>query len=154
MITVISHELLTKGDVAAILESTGSEYVHVSSKPKNVAIINLGMAPQHFSVFKANSALNIFGKNFKPATLDKLGTEVCILSDGILSTEEFATLSQQLTALVGKMTLVGVGIGKELVMAATGTADQWMVKDNLWSHPASGAWAVDSYEQLNTLGIL
>ena len=154
MITVISHELLTKGDVAAILESTGSEYVHVSSKPKNVAIINLGMVPQHFSVFKANSALNVFGKNFKPATLAKLGTEVCIVSDGVLSAEEFTALTEQLAPLAGKMTLVGVGIGKELVMAATGTVEQWQSKDNLWSHPTSNAWAVDSYDQLNALGIL
>lgn len=154
MITVISHELLTKGDVAAILESTGSEYVHVSSKPKNVAVINLGMTPQNFSIFKANSALNVFGKSFKPATLDKLGTEVCVISDGTLSTEEFATLSGQIEALVGKMTLIGVGIGKELVMAATGVIDQWQVKDNLWSHPTCNAWAVDSYEQLNTLSVL
>lgn len=154
MITVISHELLTKGDVAAILESTGSEYVHVSSKPKNVAVINLGMAPQNFSIFKANSALNVFGKSFKPATLDKLGTEVCVISDGTLSSEEFTALSEQIQTLIGKMTLVGVGIGKELVMAATGAIDQWQVNENLWSHPASNAWAVDSYEQLNTLTIL
>ncbi len=153
MITVISHELLTKGDVSAILESTGAEYVHVSSKPKNVAVINLGMTPQQFSIFQSNSALNIFGKSFAPSTLAKLGTEICVISDGTLTSEDFSTLSNEIALLVGKMTVIGVGIGKELVMAATGV-EQWQVKDNLWSNSDSNAWAVDSYEQLNDLGIL
>jgi len=94
MITVISHDLLAKGDVAAILESTGSEYVHVSSKPKKVSVINLGM------------------------------------------------------------TLVGVGIGKELLMAATNTSEAWQLTGETWSLPVSSAYAVDTYDQLSAIGVL
>lgn len=154
MITVISHDLLAKGDVAAILESTGSEYVHVSSKPKKVSIINLGMAPQNFSAFNSTNALNVFGKQFKSSTLEKLDTEICVISDGILSTEEFTTLSEQLTQLTGKMTLVGVGIGKELLMAATQANEAWQMQGNVWSNPEAQAYGIDTYEEIGVLGIL
>lgn len=154
MITVISHDLLAKGDVAAILESTGSEYVHVSSKPKKVAVINLGMAPQHFAPFKSAHALNVFGKQFKLDTLKKLDTEICVISDGVLSTEEFSALTDQIAQMNGNMTLIGVGLGKELVMAATGGAAHWALQDSVWNHSSGTAYGLDSYEQLNTLGIL
>lgn len=154
MITVISHELLTKGDVGAILESTGSEYVHVSSKPKNVAVVNLGMTPENFSVFKSNNALNVFGKQFKPCTLAKLGTEVCVISDGTLSAEDFTALSGQIAGLVGKMKLIGIGIGKELLISATGSSEEWTLQGDVWTHIAANAWAVDSYAQLECLGLL
>ena len=154
MITVISHELLTKGDVAAILESTGSEYVHISSVAKKVAIINLGMAPQHFSVFKSGNALNVFGKQFKSSTLEKLGTDVCVISDGILSTEEFTSLSEQISELVGKMTLIGIGIGKELIMAATNTDETWQLEADAWSLPGKDAYGVETYAAAAGLGIL
>lgn len=154
MITVISHDLLAKGDVAAILESTGSEYIHVSSKPKKVSVINLGMSPQNFSSFKSNNALNVFGKKFNPSTLLKLETDICVISDGILSTEEFTALSDQISQLTGKMTLVGVGIGKELLMAATNTSEAWQLKGETWSLPASSAYAVDTYDQLSIIGVL
>lgn len=154
MITVISHDLLAKGDVAAILESTGAEYIHVSSTPKKVAVINLGMTPQNFSAFKSNNALNVFGKQFKPGTLEKLGTDVCVISDGILSTEEFTSLSAQIAQLTGKMTLIGVGIGKELLMAATEVSEQWQQQNNVWTHPLCAAYAVDSYDQLTDIGVL
>ncbi len=154
MITVISHDLLAKGDVAAILESTGSEYVHVSSKPKKVAVINLGMSPQNFSAFKSNNALNVFGKQFNPSTLQKLGTDICVVSDGILSAEEFTALSDQIAQLTGSMVLIGVGIGKELLMAATNTSADWQLQDNVWNHPGCSAYGVDTYEQLNGMGLL
>ena len=154
MITVISHDLLAKGDVAAILESTGSEYLHVSSKPKKVSVINLGMSPQNFSSFKSINALNVFGKKFNPSTLQKLETDICVISDGVLSTEEFTALSDQIAQLTGKMTLVGVGIGKELLMAATNTSDDWQLQGESWILPACSAYAVDTYDQLNEIGVL
>lgn len=154
MITVISHDLLSKGDVAAILESTGSEYIRVNSKPKKVSLINLGMNPQNFSSFKSNNTLNVFGKQFKPNTLLKLETDICVISDGILSTEEFNVLSDQIAELIGKMTLVGIGIGKELLMAAANAGENWQLHDRTWFLPASSAYAVDTYEQLNEIGVL
>lgn len=154
MITVISHDLLAKGDVAAILESTGSEYVHVSSAPKKVSLINLGMSPQNFSSFKSSNSLNVFGKQFKPTTLEKLGTDVCVISDGVLSTEEFTTLSELIAQLNGKMTLVGVGIGKELLMAATNTSNDWQLQGETWTLSTGSAYGVDTYNQLNDLGVL
>lgn len=154
MITVISHDLLTKGDVAAILESTGAEYIHVSSTPKKVSLINLGMSPQNFSSFKAVNALNVFGKQFNPGTLEKLGTDICVISDGILTTDEFTALSDQIAQLAGKMTLIGVGIGKELLMAATQTSAEWQLESGTWTLPASSAYGVDTYAQLSETGLL
>ncbi len=154
MITVISHDLLTKGDVAAILESTGSEYIHVSSKPKKVSLINLGMSPQNFTAFSSKNPLNVFGKQFKPATLEKVGTDICVISDGVLSGEEFTALSEQVAQLMGKMTLVGVGIGKELLMAATASDSGWQLQNGSWTLSAASAYAVDTYEQLAETGLL
>lgn len=154
MITVISHDLLVKGDVAAILESTGSEYIHVSSSPKKVALINLGMSTQNFASFTSGNALNVFGKKFNPGTLEKLGTDICVISDGVLGADEFTVLSEQIAQLTGKMTLVGVGIGKELLMSATEAAESWELQNGTWSLPMASAYAVDTYEQLSEIGIL
>lgn len=154
MITVITHELLAKGDVAAILESTGSEYIHVSSSPKKVAVVNLGMTPEQFGAFSSNNALNVFGKKFKASTLQKLGTDICVVSDGVLSSDEFDSLKSTLSEMPGAVTLVGVGLGKEVLMAATQGAMNWQNLNGIWSDPVAGAYAVDTYEQLSTLGIL
>lgn len=153
MITVITHELLAQGDVAAILESTGSEYIHVSSSPKKVAVVNLGMKPQQFSTFSKASALNVFGKKFNAGTLKKLGTDVCVISDGVLSAEEFDSLKETVSQLTGTMTLVGVGLGKEVLMAAN-PGSNWQTSGSVWSDSVAGAYAVESYEALDTLGIL
>lgn len=154
MIPVISHDLLAQGDVAAILESTGSEYIHVSSKPQKIALINLGMSPQNFSAFSAKNSLNIFGKQFKPATLEKLGTDVCIISDGILSGEEFASLAEQTAQLAGKMTLIGVGMGKELLMTAIAAQGEWQLHGSYTALPGLSVYGVDTYEQLSETGLL
>lgn len=154
MITVISHDLLVKGDVAAILESTGSEYIHVSSSPKKVALINLGMSTQNFASFTSSNALNVFGKKFNPGTLEKLGTDICVISDGVLGADEFTMLSEQIAQLTGKMTLVGVGIGKELLMSATEATESWELQNGTWSLPMASAYAVDTYDQLSEIGIL
>lgn len=154
MITVISHDLLAKGDVAAILESTGSEYVHVSSKPQKIAIVNLGMEPKDFSVFSNSNSLNVFGKKFNASTLEKIGSDICVISDGTLSSDDFEILTAQVSELAGKMKLIGVGIGKDILTAALKDTTQWAASNGILTHTSVDAMAMDSYDQLSQAGVL
>lgn len=148
MVTVITHELLTQGDVNAIMESTGSEYVHVTSKAPKVSVINLGMAPENFKAFKPITALNVFGKQFSPATIQKLGSDICIVSDGVLSAEEYQKTAEKIGQLIGKMPIVGIGAGKDLLISTLSDTSGWVTDEHLMHHPALNLYGLDSYDLL------
>jgi len=151
MVTVITHELLLQGDVNAIMESTGSEYVHVASKAPKVSVVNLGMSADNFKAFKPINALNVFGKQFNPSTVEKLNSDLCIISDGVLDAAEAETLVAKISTLVGKIPVIGIGAGKELLLTIAAPESGWTTKEGISNHAALNLYGLDCYSQLSKL---
>lgn len=130
MVTVISYDLFEQGDINSIMEMSNTEYVHISSKVRKLALINLGIENKELDKIKTISAsFNLFSKDFNPKVLSSLDIDCCILTSGSLSNDEFNMVVNNIKPLIGKTQFVGIGIGKEILISATNNSD-WSKKDN------------------------
>lgn len=120
MVTVISYDLFQQGDLSSIMEMSTTEYIHVSSKIRKLSIINLGMSEVELNTIKSVPAsFNLFNKRFTSKVLNSLDNDCCILTSGTLNESEFETVLNNIKPLIGQTKLIGIGVGKEILMAAT-----------------------------------
>lgn len=130
MVTVISYDLFEQSDINSIMEMSNTEYIHISSKVRKLALVNLGIKKKELDKIKTISAsFNLFSKDFNPNVLSSLDIDCCILTSGTLSKDEFDMVVKNTKQLIGKTQLVGLGIGKEVLINATNNSD-WSKKDN------------------------
>lgn len=120
MVTVISYDLFNEGNLNNIMEMNTTEYIHVSSKIRKLSIINLGMSEAELQAIKSVPAsLNLFNKSFSHKVLGSLQSDCCILTSGSLNEDEFKVAVENIKPLVGKTKLVGIGVGKDVLVAAS-----------------------------------
>jgi len=130
MVTVISYDLFNQGDINNIMEMNTTEYIHISSRVRKLAVINLGMSTEELDTLKSiNVSLNLFSKNFNPKILSSLNVDCCILTSGSLTDLEFSKVSESIKPLIGKIQLAGIGIGKEVLLSTTNNAGWVSSKD-------------------------
>jgi len=120
MVTVISNDLFNQGNLNNLMELNTTEYIHVSSKVRKLAIINLGMTDSELNSIKSVPAsLNLFNKGFNNKVLASLENDCCILTSGSLNKNEIAKVVENIKPLIGKTKLIGIGVGKEILMEAS-----------------------------------
>ncbi len=135
MVTVVSQELAKSTCIESLMDLKHSEYIHISPKILKLTIINLGMNDATFDMFKSlNASINMFDKNFKAEIVNSLASDYVILTNGDVGEDIKEKLIQSVGHLFGTHKIMGIGLGKELLIEATSKSTPWNSYANYIQH--------------------
>lgn len=116
MISVLTYDMLNIANISDILSLHKDGYVHIEPNMKKISIIDLGMEKKDIiALSEFNFSINIFSSNFKIDQLLSLNSQAYVLWGINKELDNIECLLSKLKKLIGKRTLIGIGVGKDIL---------------------------------------
>lgn len=137
MIAVLSYDMLNIANISDILSLHKDGYIHIEPKMKKISIIDLGMEKKDIIAFSEfNFSVNIFNSNFKLDQLLSLNSDAYILWGTNNELENIEYLLDKVKKLIGKRTVIGIGVGRDVLEAVCRDLkeDKWKEVNGVKKH--------------------
>lgn len=119
MTYVLSAKAFGGMNIEEILSGLKGGYFHVAPTIVKAAVINLGMTKEELmALVNMNYSLNIFDEDFSIQQLNSLSHDVIMISNGKIDSKKLPKMVEKIKACIGKKTILGVGLGKDLIALA------------------------------------
>ncbi|RKD32560.1 hypothetical protein [Thermohalobacter berrensis] len=145
---VFIPEILNLIDIDEILNNCKNGYINITPNIKNILVVNLGMSKKELTHFINNKCnIYVFGKNFSLNQLKNLSFDAIFISDGKLHFEELEVLVEKIKKYIGVKTILGVGLGKDVIEMAICKKqgdNQWDQNNGILKNERYGIYCSDN----------
>jgi carbamoylphosphate synthase small subunit len=130
MTYVLSAKAFSGMNIETVLGEVKGSYFHIAPSITKAAVLNLGMTKEELmSLVNMNYSLNIFDEGFSTQQLKAVPHDVLMISNGQMDSDMLPEVVEKLKGYMGKKTILGVGLGKDLIAMALKELDEELTKD-------------------------
>ncbi|MFT9495421.1 hypothetical protein [Anaerosolibacter sp.] len=130
MTYALSAKAFSGMNIETVLEEVKGSYFHIAPSITKAAVVNLGMSKEELmNLVNMNYSLNIFDEDFNTQQLKAVPHDVLLVSNGKVDDHKIPEVVEKLKVYMGKKTILGVGLGKELITMALKELDEELMDD-------------------------
>ncbi|MBB6218395.1 carbamoylphosphate synthase small subunit [Anaerosolibacter carboniphilus] len=130
MTYVLSAKAFSGMNIETVLGEVKGSYFHIAPSITKAAIVNLGMTKEELmDLVNMNYSLNIFDESFSTQQLKAVPHDVLMISNGKVDSDIIPEVVEKLKGYMGKKTVLGIGLGKDLIAMALKELNEELTKD-------------------------